>query len=435
MSDDRIREQVHLAVDETAKTAAPDPWLAQKIRAQAERKDEEPVRKKLPAGMMIILAVILMLTAAAAALTNGFGILDYNTEQAGNEAYIERIMKLGQQWDGEYCSIEINEAVFDGMTMAFTMQIIPKEGADPVYIVPKVKAMAGDRELKVYPYRGAGAYDEEGFWVPDIMPAIGVDYEETAAEYAIGENGWEFDVTNEEIEWTVSFDILHTDWPIRFTEVDESTDGYDPEPFAEAYRKHELLLDTYGGVGYLMAAVAPEDEMEGTDDWNGYVEEYLTREIFRIAEKAEFSFVTDSSSVKTAAEPYSIILPDGYKATMTRLTANEDQVYLTMKVEHTDSTDPVEQDEWHWDFMLLSEDAGTGIQECGGNQDGLSEIYYYDMHCTISKPVNSVIVVPVRREYDAETGSESRDMLYQVEEQQKPVTEEQAQMARTIQLK
>ena len=433
MNDDRIREKIHMAVDETAKAAAPDPWLAQKIRAQAERKDEEPVRKKLPAGMMIILAVIMLLTAAAAAMTNGFGILDFNTEQAGNEAYKERIMKLGQRWDGEYCSIEINEAAFDGMTMAFTMQITPKEGADPVYVVPKVKAMAGDRELKVYAYKGAGIYEEEGFWVPDIMPAIGADYEATAAEYAIGENGWEFDVTNEEIEWTVSFDILHTDWPIRFTEVDESI-GYDPEPFADAYRKHELLLDTYGGVGYLMAAVAPENEMEDTDDWNGYVEDFLTREIFRIAEKAEFSFTTDSTSVKTAAEPFSMILPDGYKATMTRLTANEDQVYLTMKVEHTDSAEPVEQDEWHWDFMLLSEDAKTSIQECGGNQDGLSEIYYYDMHCTISNPVNSVIVVPVRREYDAETGSESRDMMYQVEEQQKPVTEEQAQMAQTIQL-
>ena len=429
MNDDRIRSRVHLAVDEVTKSAAPDPWLAQKVRAQAERKDEEPVRKKLPAGLIIIMAVILLLTAVAAAVTNGFGILDLNEEQAGNEAYREKIMTLGQRWDGEYCSIEINEAVFDGMTMTFTMRIIPKEGADPVYVVPRVKARSNNRELKVYECGGAGTYDEEGFWVPDIMPAIGVDYDRLAAEYAIGENGWEYDVTEDELEWTVSFEILHTDWPIRFMEVDES-DGWDPAAFEEAYRNHELLLDTDGRAGELMDAAAPEDEMEETDDWNEYVRDWLTREIFQVKENAVFSFTTDRAALKKAKEPFSMDLPDGYRVILTRLYASMDQVFLTMKVEHADGTEVEEQDEFRWHFMLLSEDAKTACNGIGSSLNETADKLYYSGNYIISNPVNSVILVPVR---DEETEVPNEE-VWLVEKRQEPVTEEQKQLAVRIEL-
>ena len=86
MSGNNIHQKVHLAVDQMTSAAKPDPWLAQKVRFRAQERENEPMRKKVPAGLVIVIAVMLLMTAVAAAVTNGFGLLRFFPEQADNTA-------------------------------------------------------------------------------------------------------------------------------------------------------------------------------------------------------------------------------------------------------------------------------------------------------------------------------------------------------------
>ena len=82
-------------MDQMTSAAKPDPWLAQKVRFRAQGKENEPMRKKVPAGLVIVLAIMFLMTAVAAAVTNGFGLLRYYPEQAENTAFTDRIVSIG----------------------------------------------------------------------------------------------------------------------------------------------------------------------------------------------------------------------------------------------------------------------------------------------------------------------------------------------------
>lgn len=54
-------------------------------------KDERIVKRKLSTSLILALVLIFLTTALAFAMTNGFGILDYNATQKDNNAYVGHI--------------------------------------------------------------------------------------------------------------------------------------------------------------------------------------------------------------------------------------------------------------------------------------------------------------------------------------------------------
>ena len=222
MSEQRDKAFVREAVDAALSGVREDPWLAQRI-LNGER-EEKVMKKKISWGAALLIAALL-LTTAGLAVVRGYGILDYAPHQSQNAAYTEKIMPLNQAWEGDYFSANIHEAVFDGMKMTFTMSIIPKEGADPVYVIPHIRASANGQPLNLRVMGGRGAFSDDGFWVPDIMPDFGYDLTGWAVDVALSEDLRTFVPVEEDILWEIDFHVLHTDWPILFTEEDEPMIG------------------------------------------------------------------------------------------------------------------------------------------------------------------------------------------------------------------
>lgn len=447
MNEQRDRLFVKQSINTVLSFMREDPWLAQRI--MNEEREEPKVKKKFSLGLALLI-VLLLLTSAGIAVVNTFGILDYVPHQAGNAAYTERIMTIGQRWEGEYFSAAIHEAVFDGMKMTFTMSIEPKEGAAPVYVIPHIRATANGQPLNLWVMGGNGGFSDDGFWVPDIMPDFGYDYEGWAVNVALSDDALTYAPSAENIEWEIDFDVLHTDWPILFTEEDESAID-EPEwteadyavyeqQFADAYRNRQVLLNRAGMFGYFLYAIDENFDklLDAGTDWADACEQTLTKGVFSIAEKASFRFAAEGASVKTNREPVIFTLPDGYQAEIASLNVSVDQIGFSLRITRTDG-EPAIYSDFHWDFALLADGAQTAFQgsSLGSQEDGS---ILYTAHMTIDGETGRLTLIPVdadaRVTYEPDENgyASSSSMQQAVMKNGAPLTEEQEQLQVVIEL-
>ena len=411
MSGENIRQKVHQAVDQMTSAAKPDPWLAQKVRSRAQGKEEEPMRKKLPAGLIIVIAVLFMMTAVAAAVTNGFGLLRFYPEQAENTAFTDRIVPVGQTWEGEYFSAEIREAVFDGYKLRFNMSVTPKEGAEQVFVYPVAKAVCGDKLLYGYFINMTGWADNSGFWVPDMKPpAFQGDYDLGDMVYEVSmldEHGSPTFVS-EDAEWTITFDVLHTDWKVGFGDTGMDANEWSLEKWEEfqkkefeAYDRHELLLDENGyGMGEVIQhpwidVSDPPFEFSMEDPYLGM----YTHEVFTLKEQAVFNFVADRAEVRKAEVPFTFALED-QEFEVTKAAATADGVTVLIRADYPDTED-LEIENLPWGFVLkLEEDelkicSGMSVTMDGPSESPTREVQYM-LDYENTKPLDSVTVIPVQ---------------------------------------
>jgi len=445
MSNQKDKAFVQESIDAVLSGIQPDPFLAQRIM-DGER--EEPVVKKRLSTAIVLLVLLLFLTTAGIAVVRHFGILDYAPHQAANTAYMQKIMTLDQRWEGEYFAAVIHEAVFDGMKMTFTMSIEPKEGAEPVYVIPHIRATASGQPLNLWVMGGSGSFADDGFWVPDIMPEVSYDYEGWAVDVALSDDGRSFAPVAEDIQWEIDFHVLHTDWPIVFTEEDEP--GMDePEwtvaeyaayeqQFFDAYRNKQVLLNRYGMFNLYALDEKIDSWYEAGISWQEAIENALTKEVFQLAETASFRFAAEGTPVKTNSEPVVFMLPEGWRAEVKELNVSTGQIGFSLRITRTDGT-AAEYHDFPWDFALLAEDAETAFERAsiGSREDGS---ILYTAHMTINGPTQRLQLIPVDREArivhepDENGRVSSSSMQRAVMENGAPLTEEQRQMQVTIEL-
>ena len=63
ISDNEFRE----SLDRRLSPLQPDPWMAQKVRARAQQKEGEPVKKRLSVGTVLVLVILLLSISAGIA--------------------------------------------------------------------------------------------------------------------------------------------------------------------------------------------------------------------------------------------------------------------------------------------------------------------------------------------------------------------------------
>ena len=404
MNDTQISNKIHQAVDQVTKTAAPDPWLAQKVRMQAQRKEDTPVKKKISASLIIAIATVLLLTTVAAAITNGFGILDYRPEQSDNKALTDHIMSLGQVWDGEYFSMSLNEAVFDGMKMQLTMSFYPKENANPVFVIPRIGAKLNGQKLNTWLTNMYGIYDQDGFWLPCIEPDHMIDSERSAVEVLITDESGAYLPVSDQVEWNISFDVLHSEWPIEFTEQDEpmigeaewTAEDYDAyfRLFEEAYQSKKVLLNRAGMIKPYLDAIQPDPGTEDEMHFIDFEEALLTKEAFALEEKAVFSFTAEPLRVKTASKPVHFETPDGLVFDLQSLAVSPTEISLSFRISRLDGKMVLDSDFWaRQAIAVLADHAITANQ--GGfmmAQDDGSQLY--TQNYTINGETDKIYLIP-----------------------------------------
>ena len=391
------------------------------------------MKKKLPAGLVIVLAVLFLMTAVAAAVTNGFGLLRYYPEQAENTAFTDRIVSVGQTWEGKYFSAEIKEAVFDGYKLRFSMSVTPKEGTEQVYALPAVKALCGNKELATSILCINGWAERAGFWVPDLKPLIpreGYDLNDLVYEVALMDKEYNPAAVSGDVEWTITFNVLHTDWKISFEDSGFGSEGWteaDWKAFKkreyEAYDRHELMLDEYG---YEMEDIIQHPYVnndmivfEGDDIYQSLLDMY-TREVFTLREQATFSFVADRAEVRKAAVPVSFVLPEEQKYEVTKAEATADGfcITITRPFKYSYEADEYDLEHLPWTFTVKSEEAEledlyTTLRQ-GANEFGRSAITYI-LEYNTNKPVSCVTLIPVQCTESGKTEREDLAIVLELE--------------------
>ena len=403
-SDQEIMNSIRAAIDDCTRGIEETPSLQYQITRKA--KGEEPVVKKTPGALVLVIILVIMAVSVAFAVTNGFGILNYHPEQSENKAYTDQIMSLNQTWDGEYFSATIHEAVFDGMKMSFTMTIIPKEGADPVYVIPRIKATADGRELNTWTDGLVGGYEGDGFWIPCMEPDLEYDFDHIGVDVMLSDDYRTYAPVSENVEWEIAFDILHPEWPIEFTESDEPMIG-DPEwtdedyemydqLFVDAYRSKRILLNRAAMVEPFASAILDDIEIEDKMTHEDYVEMRLTQEAFSMKEQVLFRFTAEPLAVKHAKNPVSFSLPDGFVVQLQDVTVSVDAIGISLKITKPNSDKPLDQNDFAgWHAAVLADDADTKLcsTQCGLAEDGISILY--TARWSINGQTDRLLLIPI----------------------------------------
>ena len=145
MNDNPIRR----AVDTRLSGLAFTPQMQADTLRRARLCNQPPhMRRKLSYSLAFaLLALLLAATAGAAAY---FGVLRFHAEQESNAAYQQHILPIGERLTGSGTAITVNDAVFDGSSLSFSLDIAHVPNTPEVYIYPRVTAMQDGRVIATH---------------------------------------------------------------------------------------------------------------------------------------------------------------------------------------------------------------------------------------------------------------------------------------------
>ena len=379
MKDNRLEQRIQHSLNAELSGLNTTSWQRDQFYENATGGTK--VKRKISV-VAVLIAALMLITITAFALTNGFGILEYHPDQSANQAYVDNIMTLNQTWDGKYFSATIHEAVFDGMKMTFTMSISPKENADPVFVIPRITAISGGKELHTFTTH-SNVFMDDGFWVPCMEPDVIYDYDHIGVDVILTDDFVTFNPVEDQVEWAVSFDVLHTDWPIDYTAEDEPMIG-EPEwtdsdyekyehQFVKAYEEKRVLLNQAAMLSPVADAVPHDPSMEDEMAFPDYLETLLTQDAFTIEEKFAFSFTADPLPVKHEKQSVNFETPNGLLAQVESLSVSVDQIGIKLRITRPDSDQPLQLEDWQgWLIAVLAQGAETSFPESnyGPEEDG-----------------------------------------------------------------
>lgn len=417
------------------------------ILRRAQEKEETVVKKKISLSLALALLAMLALAATACAAVLRYGALDYNSDQKENETFIEHIVSVDQDYENDYLSLSVNEAVFDGTHLSMTMNIRPKDGAGEVYVIPRITAEAGGRELEVDIEGCRGGDFFSGFFVPAREVYAGTpdgSYGVDAAIIREEGDGIFYDVENESVTWTVTFHVLKPEYEVLLDDTvltgDDSDEGGDPpmeeymQRFKDAYEKGQILL----AYGYSLAeysAILPDKAGRSEDA-------LVASGAFSRADTIIAQFETGSSGAKVldASRVYDM---GEYECTVTSLTATFVQVDYTLEVRKKPGHGKEAAQEYVdgdgcWEFVLLVPGRTTTPWADGYGIEGFTpeepgDAVRYSGTVRIDGEAESVIFVPVWQE-PQETAEEETTLTRKVWNAQKPLTKEQEDLAFEVKL-
>lgn len=393
------------------------------ILRRALQRERPAPRKPL---VTLALAIALMaLAAAGLAVVLRFGVISYNRGQRDNAAFKAHILTVNQAYETDDFSLTVNEAVFDGMSLSFTMNILPKAGGEPVYIHPRVSAQCDGRPLLTDPESCLGDFFS-GFWVPERDPlgpegTYGADYVILEED---GDGVAERATAIRPVTWTLSFDVIKPNWPVQANETE--LNGEDDPPFAEymalfsnAYAARQILLaGGYSLVEYAAALPVPQGVTQ--EEWvsTRLSEQLVQSGAFSRVDTLEICFTTAEAAVKQLAAPQNFSLGARARVCVHSARATFTQAVYELTVRAPDAASAEE-----WYFAVLSPDCQTGESVMRREADGDGALRISGT-ASLFGEASALTFVPCR---DLRSANE-------VYAQQQPLTDEQRALSFTIHL-
>lgn len=284
----RTQDEVRHALDAGLSGVKASGGTMQWVMKRAHRAKRMQRRLTLIPALALLMMGML---AAAACASFAFGVLDFLPERAEDAAYCATIFGIDEQFENRYLSLRINEAAFDGTRLDMTMDIRHQAGAGPVFVLPSITARCGEKELSVSAEMMNFSWDT-GFFLPEQLPRH-VETEQAGATFQIEDGAVE-----EEITWTLSFDVLRPRYPIQINP--QSLDDEEDIPFdvyiqayIDAYRDGVILLDPDGELVMYDGALSMGAEF-GENPWRreGFAQRMIDCGAFERVDVLTAEFVT-----------------------------------------------------------------------------------------------------------------------------------------------
>ena len=257
MNDNFLRE----AVDARLSGLTFSPQMQTDTLRRARQAERPPhARRKL--SYSLAFALLALLLAATAGAATYFGVLHFHHEQENNAVYQQHILPIGERLTGQSAAVTVNDAVFDGSSLSFSLDIAHLPGTPETYLFPRVTAMqagqviptavTGFQQVSEDESYGMGAVLLDcSFYDGIFMPLRG----ESQAE----SGHFNLDIAlcadlpdpEQPVEWSLTFDEMRPvftleDAPYTVIEEDESGVSYSwiniEADCLAAYREGRVLL-------------------------------------------------------------------------------------------------------------------------------------------------------------------------------------------------
>ncbi len=217
-------------------------------------KEDVPMKRFTLRTVLIAVLILMLLAGTALAIATHYSVKDY--KRNSSEEYQKSITFIDKSYENEFFSLYVTDAVFDGSSISIAMDILPKEGAEPVYLYPMVTAACGGRDLPV-DIEGCRGDFFSGFWVPDKEVELQGKYGVDACIYEEEADG--------DVQWALTFMVLKPNWELAYDQTVLHGDQSDPpmdeymRRYRDAYAQQKILLaDGYSLVEFSSILPAPE---------------------------------------------------------------------------------------------------------------------------------------------------------------------------------
>lgn len=273
---------------------------------------------------IVITAVLmaLMLTAVGVAAARFFSVTDVHPAQDGTEGdYQAHYLALEERYDSDLLSVSVNDAVYDGSVLAFTMEMAAK--TDDVLAV-EVR-ICGECDGKMYRFDPLDVYGGE-FQSLMMLPDLGgtFDGEKYAAEGILLDENGQMPPEGKPIAWTIEIDVLKAVWQTE-TMPDDLYEALSEEDDVAQYireqaARHMITLTDAGVEDYLLEMCgAGWDEIEQMSK----ADLLLRCGGFERAETYTVAFATEGNTQYVHPELSGLRIPlDGYTAVVDYVRAS-----------------------------------------------------------------------------------------------------------------
>ena len=436
MNDNFLRE----AVDARLSGLTFSPQMQTDTLRRARQAERLPhARRKLSYSLAFaLLALLLAATAGAAAY---FGVLRFHAEQENNAAYQQHILPIGERLTAQSATVTVNDAVFDGSSLSFSLDIAHIAGTPEVYLYPRVTAMqagqviptavTGFQQLSADESYGLSAsLSGFGLYEGIFMPARGIGKAEQGY-YSLDVSLLEaLPHPEKPVQWSLTFDVLHPvftleDAPYTVTEEEDGGVSYTWNTAAEdclnAYREGRILIDSVGFLMDYAFALPVPDGMTAAQWEQADLGTRLTASgAFSLSEQLTARFVTDGAPIASIQSPQTFSVGD-YTCTLSRLDITFARLEYEMTVTRlgdVSAADAFEADEPTLDFKLTVPN-GQALAQSTSIATQTDGSLLFSGTYSLTQPADSVTFTPILPGHLGEEGDWLADDYEPTEEERR----------------
>ena len=405
MNENHVRK----AIDARLSGLSLSPRMQADIRARAHGQAEPHIRRKLSVSLAFaLLALLLAATAGAAAY---FGVSRFHAEQKNNAAYQAHVLPVGRQIQSRYADITLNDAIFDGSTLSFALDIAHRDNASALYLYPRITATQNGQLIRTSVSGFQRISSDESDSSASMMYG-GAFYDGILLNPA-DSGSFNLDVRlnekipnpEEPVQWSLDFDVLTPNFPLeqaQYITIEDDEGSFstwdDPETDClTAYQSGRILTDGADSLlEYALYLPMPSDMTES--EWaETDLASRLTRAgAFSTVEQLHCNFTTSGARVVSLAEPKTFSVGE-YVCTLTRLDVTFAQLDYEITVSHTGgrtAADLLAETGRTLQFLLSVPEGDAILSFTGSSIEDDGTISLFGNYI-LTQPVDSVIFTPV----------------------------------------